>query len=340
LQADSKVVVGGWFTNLSGQARSNLGRLTSSGTLDGSFTPAANGPVSAVAVQADGKILVGGSFTSLGGQARTNLGRLLANGTLDSSFNAAANGPIYSLALQADSKIIVGGSFTSLCGQSSTNLGRLNANGTAEASFVASANGTVYSLGVQPDGKVLVGGYYGTLGGQTRTCLGRLSNTYPATQTLTSDGSSLTWLRGYASPEVGFTTFELSTNGAWFSLGAGTRISGGWQLNSVVVPTNSTVRARGYVSGGYHNGSSWYVETSLHLVPPPAIVANDANFGLRTNRFGFDISGGPGQLIVEGSTDLVFWTALTTNKVTAAPFYFSDTGWTNFSRRFYRARWQ
>jgi hypothetical protein len=200
----------------------------------------------------------------------------------------------------------------------------------------------VYSLAVQADGKVLVGGYFGALSNQTRTCIGHLSNNDSATQVLGSDGSSVVWLRGGGSPEVWATTFDLSTsNGTtWTSLGAGTRITGGWQLTGISAPTNSLLRARGFLSGGYQNGSSGYVETIVHVVPPPVIVVNDGNFGLRTNHFGFDVTGGPGDLVVEGSTNLSTWVALATNKISAAPFYFSDSTPATLARRFYRARWQ
>ena len=67
VQADGKILVGGFFTTLGGggtgtTTRNNIGRLNPDGTLDTSFDPGANGNVNALAVQADGKILVGGQF--------------------------------------------------------------------------------------------------------------------------------------------------------------------------------------------------------------------------------------------------------------------------------------
>src|SRR5947209_12918017 len=115
----------------------------------------------------------------------------------------------------------------------------------------AVAQSYVLSLAVQADGKILVGGQFTTLGGQSRNNIGRLNNTGPATQSLTFDGSTLTWLRGGTSPEVWRTTFEYSRNGAsWINLGAGTRIAGGWQRTGLALPTNPTFRARGYTGNG------------------------------------------------------------------------------------------
>jgi hypothetical protein len=187
---------------------------------------------------------------------------------------------------------------------------------------------------LQADGKILVGGQFTTLGGQTRTNIGRLNNTGPATQSLSYDGSTITWLRGGASPEVWRTTFDFSTDGTnWASLGAGTRIPDGWQLASVSPPSpKGTIRARGYLT-------TWFVETDLVVGPPPVILVNDPSFGFSSNRFGFKFSGSAGQVVVvETSTDLASWTPVATNTLAATPVYFSEPCSGDFPRRFYRLR--
>src|SRR5882762_2109802 len=60
VQADGKILVGGFFTFIGGQTRNNIARLNPDGSLHTSFDPNANHIVTALAVQADGKILVGG----------------------------------------------------------------------------------------------------------------------------------------------------------------------------------------------------------------------------------------------------------------------------------------
>ena len=42
MQADGKILVGGWFTNLAGQMRRNIGRLNADGTLDSAFNAGAS----------------------------------------------------------------------------------------------------------------------------------------------------------------------------------------------------------------------------------------------------------------------------------------------------------
>jgi uncharacterized delta-60 repeat protein len=125
LQADGKILVGGQFTMLGGQNRSNIGRLNADGTVDATFNPGADNAVNSLALQADRKILVGGAFSTLGGQSRSNIGRLNADGTVDATFNPGANNYVYSIALQPDGKILVGGSFYTLGGQSRSGIGRL-----------------------------------------------------------------------------------------------------------------------------------------------------------------------------------------------------------------------
>jgi uncharacterized delta-60 repeat protein len=329
-------------TNSLGSVTSAVARLTVSlATVDSGFNPGADNSVSSLAVQADGKILVGGSFVTLVGQPRNCLGRLNADGTLDNGFNPGANNTVASLAVQVDGKILVGGEFILLGGQPRYNLARLNADGTLDSGFDPGPDGSVYSMAVQADGKILVGGWFPTLGGQPRNSIGRLNNSAPATQSLSFDGATATWRRGGSSPEVWRTTFEAATNATnWAGLGSGNRIAGGWQLTHVSVPVHATLRARGYVAGG---DSGWFVESLLQLAPPspPVILRGDGAFGVKSNQFGFRVSGSPGQVIVvEGSTNLSRWLPLQTNTLGASPVYFGDPGWSQNPQRFYRARVQ
>ncbi len=289
VQADGKILVGGTFGTLGGQARSSIGRLNPDGSLDTSFHPGANGPVYSLTVQADQKILVGGYFFTLGGMTRNYIGRLNSDGSLDLSFNPGADDVVNSLAVQADGKILVAGRFTKLGGQNRNYIARLNADGSVDPSFNPGTDGAVWSLAVQADGKVLAGGAFTTLGGQSRSRIGRLNNTGPATQSLTFDTATITWLRGGTAPEVWRTTFDSSTNGVdWTALGAGVRIAGDWQLSGLTLPNAGTIRARGFVTGGQYNGSSWYVETQTQIPPKLTVVG----LGPGGFRFAFPSVGG------------------------------------------------
>jgi hypothetical protein len=77
----------------------------------------------------------------------------------------------------------------------------------------------------------------------------------------------------------------------------------------------------------------------------PAIPINiqiqtaDANFGVKSNQFGFNITGSYGLIVVvEATTSLrnAIWYPLQTNTITGGSFYFSDAHWTDYPSRFYR----
>jgi hypothetical protein len=73
----------------------------------------------------------------------------------------------------------------------------------------------------------------------------------------------------------------------------------------------------------------------------PQVQTSDASFGVRTNRFGFNITGTNNLVIVvEACTDLAnpTWFPLQTNTLIGVSFYFSDPQWTNYPARFYRLR--
>jgi hypothetical protein len=73
----------------------------------------------------------------------------------------------------------------------------------------------------------------------------------------------------------------------------------------------------------------------------PAPQTADAKFGIRTNRFGFNITGTTNiPLVVEASTNLAnaAWVPLQTCRLTNGLIYFSDPAWTSFPTRAYRIR--
>jgi uncharacterized delta-60 repeat protein len=347
-QPDGKILVAGSLVYLAGVKRAVMGRLNPDGTLDAAFQPTfgylAPITVYCLAVQADGKILVGGQFATAGSAPSQYLARLNQDGTWDTTFRPGCDSLVYTLALQADGKILVGGNFRNLGGLGRQYVCRLNADGTVDAGFNIAVDNAVTSLTVQPDGKILLGGNFMKVAGQTHDFLARLVNTDPAVQALRFDGSTITWLRSGACPEVWRTAFEMSTNGSyWAALGAAERTPGGWRLTNVSVPTNATIRARGIVVGGYCNSSSWFVEDTLDLAahPQATILTSDGDFGFRSNSFGFNLTSAAGSsVVVESSTNLTEWLPLVTNAMPSGSLYFSDPESANLPLRFYRARSQ
>ena len=64
LDADGKILIGGFFREYDGTAINRIARLNADGSLDAGFDPGAgaNDGIESVAIQADGKILLGGFF--------------------------------------------------------------------------------------------------------------------------------------------------------------------------------------------------------------------------------------------------------------------------------------
>lgn len=130
LQADGRILVGGYFSSLCGYAHANLGRLNCDGSLDSSFTGATDGSVQTIAVQSDGMILLGGYFTGF-------LHRLNpADGSEDTGFNpqitfVPPNPSFYlepnvdCLQVQPDGKVLFGGVFSAVDGATRVCIARL-----------------------------------------------------------------------------------------------------------------------------------------------------------------------------------------------------------------------
>jgi hypothetical protein len=77
------------------------------------------------------------------------------------------------------------------------------------------------------------------------------------------------------------------------------------------------------------------------LVCNPQVKTNDACFGVRTNCFGFTITGVSDQAVaVDACTNLSnpVWQPVQTNTLIGGSSYFADPCWTNYPGRFYRIR--
>jgi hypothetical protein len=73
----------------------------------------------------------------------------------------------------------------------------------------------------------------------------------------------------------------------------------------------------------------------------PVPQAAGPSFGVRTNRFGFGITGEANiPIVVEATTNLAggSWVPLQTCTLTNGSIYFSDPAWTNYPTRLYRIR--
>jgi hypothetical protein len=91
------------------------------------------------------------------------------------------------------------------------------------------------------------------------------------------------------------------------------------------------------VFDGANNATVYYLPGTTGW--NPQMQTSGDSFGVRTNRFGFTISGTSGMaVVVQACTNLVnpFWSPVGTNTLISGTSYFSDPQWTNYPARFYR----
>ena len=137
VQADGKLVLGGFFRTLNGESRNGVVRLNADNSIDGSFNVSVLGSVAAVAIQSDGKIVIGGFFTAVNGVGRHRVARLNIDGSLDTSFDVGSgtDNAVNDLLIQPDGKIVIAGSFFGFRDAASPHIVRLNPDGTRDPSF-------------------------------------------------------------------------------------------------------------------------------------------------------------------------------------------------------------
>jgi hypothetical protein len=100
-----------------------------------------------------------------------------------------------------------------------------------------------------------------------------------------------------------------------------------------------------YVTTAYYlaGTTGWAEFSSNSMIPAvlwnPSIQASGANFGVRNNQFGFNVTGPPNlTVVVEACTNMAgrIWSPVATNNLINGLSYFSDPQSAKYSGRFYR----
>ena len=223
MQADGRLVMGGFFTQVLSTNRNRIARLNIDGSLDGSFNPGAgaDNPVYALAVQPNGRILVAGAFSTFNSISRPGIVRLNTNGTVDFSFNvgSGADGPVYAVALQSDGKVLIGGDFSSVDGVTRGRIARLNSNGSLDLTFDPGdgVNDAVRAILFASDGGVIIGGSFTSVNGTARNHIARLN----------ADGSvDSAFLSGVDGANNSIFALALQVDGKILAAGDFTRFNG------------------------------------------------------------------------------------------------------------------
>jgi uncharacterized delta-60 repeat protein len=189
VDVDSNVFVAGYFSNIGGQTRYALAKLSSSGAgaADPTWNPAPDSGVFALTLDGSGSIFVGGAYQNIGGQTRHAIAKLSATGTglADTSWDAGTivygsatlnyAAPVNAIALTNAGNLIAGGTLLSVNGQQRLGLAALS---ITDASLLPATDsiraGTVKALAAQPGGGMIVGGDFNLADSQQRNNLLRL----------------------------------------------------------------------------------------------------------------------------------------------------------------------
>ncbi|MBO2010469.1 T9SS type A sorting domain-containing protein [Siccationidurans soli] len=172
VQADGKVLVGGFFGRIAGSSRASVARLLPSGTLDTGFTspfttsPDAWTTVRHIARHPDGRVLVAGSLRLANGSTSVDVNGLYfldgATGQLDVSMPHYVTGDML---VQPGGKIVIAGEATPAPGTNTYSVFRILADGSFDSPFPGIINNFTGSvptvLAQDATGRLYVGGRSG-----------------------------------------------------------------------------------------------------------------------------------------------------------------------------------
>ena len=234
IQADGKILLGGYFEEYNGEQIKSIVRLNTDGTRDSTFNIGTgfNDGVNTLALQSDGKIIVGGWFSSYQGVLANRIIRLNSNGSIDMSFNIGTgfDNSVWSITKQTDGKILVGGQFYSYKGVEVDSTIRLNSDGSHDSDFNVDIgfNNYVSAITQQSDGKILAIGDFSNYNGVPQSQVVVLLN---------SDGSMYSRLNMGSGFDGGIITLAMSSDekilaGGLFSTYKGDLVNNIVRLNS------------------------------------------------------------------------------------------------------------
>ncbi len=154
-----------------------------------------------------------------------------------------------------------------------------------------------------------------------------------------SDGGLTVLTIRYAAAENG--KLRLTVNGADYSY-LNTLSTGDWSVftgeTGLTVPLQPGPVNVIRLAGGNGGVNVDYITVAGLPVSPQ--MRFDASFGVRSNRFGFNVSGDNWVVAVDACPSLAsaVWSPVATSTLTGALWYFRDPWWTNYPTRFYRIR--
>lgn len=187
LDGNGNVYAGGSFTNIGGQARNRIAKISGAGTgtVDSQWNPSANHEVNSLAVDAGGALYAGGRFTEIGGESRSRIAKISGTGTgaTDPAWNPSANNTVNAIVIDGGGAVYAGGAFTQIGGQTRRYLAKILGTGTGALDPVWNPNfhnstlpnTGVYCIALDISGAVYVGGAFNGINTYARNYLAKLS---------------------------------------------------------------------------------------------------------------------------------------------------------------------
>ncbi|WP_354699579.1 hypothetical protein DSM112329_05298 [Paraconexibacter sp. AEG42_29] len=160
--AGTTLYVGGDFTKIGAETRANIAAVAAADGTVSSFTPSADGPVTAIASNG-ASVFAGGGFTSIGGKAAPRLAQLDPINGDAVTWAPDPDGPVAALATSGTATLYAGGSFrTAGPATSVAKVAKLSAAGALDTSWQPQFGGTPARGALAVSGtKVYVGGSAG-----------------------------------------------------------------------------------------------------------------------------------------------------------------------------------
>jgi hypothetical protein len=163
--------IGGAFSTVGDQPRSNLAHVLADGTLDPDWAPSANGSVRRMLVSGS-TLYVAGAFSEINGENRHGLASIVSDGSV-TTWDPAPDLEVEAMAI-SNGNLLVGGDFTTIAGVSRSFLARFDSNGALDNWDPAPDHG-LFAI-VVVDDVIYVGGHFQTIGGQARRHLAALNS--------------------------------------------------------------------------------------------------------------------------------------------------------------------
>jgi uncharacterized delta-60 repeat protein len=278
-------------------------RLNLDGSVDGTFKPHSfDGWPAQVSVDSIGRILLGGWFNSSVG-----LVRLHPDGSIDTSFKpAVSSAAVYSFALHQDSKIVLFG--IDAIPNAPGSIVRLLPDGSRDSTFHPDFRvDDLIQFVPLPSGQTLLGGLGGMVvpnGLAQRQAVARVNVDGSLDRSFVAPTNFI----GQFGPGT-ISAVAVQPDGAVLVLGQFISVDG--------VERSALVK----LSGGGN---------PLQLVNPTRLASG---------RYHFDVLARPGHLyLIEAATDLLNWSAVSTNSAVSFDLPWEESSRPELSRRFYRAR--